>query len=130
MECTGWHQQAARSLGSTGCLAPGRPPARSLSRGQAGEWTGRRPGQHAASDEDADWFQEGARMASGQDGYHIECADAPDDRDYTVVGKGLHAYNIQHAGETGRRPLCLFLHAPAVRWSAALSAPPTGLVLH
>jgi GNAT superfamily N-acetyltransferase len=51
-------------------------------------------------------------MASGQDGYHIECVDAPDDRDYTVVGKGLHAYNIQHAGETGRRPLCLFLHAP------------------
>jgi GNAT superfamily N-acetyltransferase len=51
-------------------------------------------------------------MALGQAGYRIECVDTPDDQDYTVVGKGLQAYNIQHAGESGHRPLCLFLHAP------------------
>lgn len=51
-------------------------------------------------------------MASAQAGFRIESAEAPDDHDYSIVGKGLQAYNIQHAGESGHRPLCLFLHSP------------------
>jgi GNAT superfamily N-acetyltransferase len=44
--------------------------------------------------------------------YRIAYTDNPDDADFTVVGLGIRDFNEQHAGSSGHRHLCLFLHAP------------------
>lgn len=46
------------------------------------------------------------------DQHRIEYTEQPDDADWTVVGFGIRDFNERHAGPTGHRRLCLFLHAP------------------
>lgn len=44
--------------------------------------------------------------------YEIISVDKPDDSVWEVVGGGIHNYNIQQAGDSGHKDLCVVLRAP------------------
>lgn len=44
--------------------------------------------------------------------YRIRYVETPDDPVWEVVGGGIHAYNLQKAGDQGYQRLCYVLYAP------------------
>ena len=44
--------------------------------------------------------------------YQITCAKKPDDNAWSVIGGGLHQYNVQKAGEPQGQQICFLLLSP------------------